>query len=106
VAFISGSAAAAEEVCDDYVIQQRGERADYARQLVATAEAGLPPHCLLGLAMSASSSLLRGRIERILDPSRSITTRLGSQSWLAVGVSAIAITMLAGLIHGFQREPS
>ncbi|HMP77955.1 MAG TPA: M56 family metallopeptidase, partial [Pirellulaceae bacterium] len=102
----AAAAAAAEEVCDDYVIQQRGERADYARQLVATAEAGLPPHCLLGLAMSASSSLLRGRIERILDPSRSITTRLGSQSWLAVGVSAIAITMLAGLIHGIQREPS
>ncbi len=95
----------AEEVCDDYVVQLGGDRARYAGHLLDLAGRALPPAAPAGVGMVSLRSLLARRIARILDPSRSLSTRAGSMAVLAMLTFGLAGTLLAGLlVVGAKRE--
>src|SRR5262249_45013232 len=78
----------AEEVCDDFVVALGADRGRYAGHLLELAERRLPPLAPSGVGMISLRSLLARRIERILDSTRSLSTRAGRR--------AIAATVLAG----------
>src|SRR5262249_59399417 len=78
----------AEEVCDDCVVAFGADRAQYAGHLLELAERRLPPLAPSGVGMVSLRSLPARRIARILDSTRSLSTRAGRR--------AIAATVLAG----------
>jgi beta-lactamase regulating signal transducer with metallopeptidase domain len=90
----------AEEVCDDYVVQLGGNREEYARRLVDIAELCLVPVGAAGVAMVSLRSILARRVSRILDTSRSLSTRatrLLLVLVIAVGLVGTASVGLIGL---------
>jgi beta-lactamase regulating signal transducer with metallopeptidase domain/protocatechuate 3,4-dioxygenase beta subunit len=88
----------AEEVCDDYVVELGGDRARYAGHLLELAGRTLPPAALAGVGMIALRSMLAGRIVRILDSSRHLSTRLGARALAVMLAAGLASTLLAGLL--------
>lgn len=88
----------AEEVCDDYVVHLGADRADYAGHLLKLAERALPPTAPVGVGMISIRSLLGRRIVRILDPSRTLSTRAGTRAVFAALLVGLAGTMFAGLL--------
>ncbi|SIO61105.1 Signal transducer regulating beta-lactamase production, contains metallopeptidase domain [Singulisphaera sp. GP187] len=96
----------AEEVCDDYVVQHGADRARYAGHLVELAGRALPPTALSGVGISSLRSLLGQRVVRILDSSRSLSTRAGRRTVAAALIAGIAGTLLAGLlgVSGARKE--
>jgi S1-C subfamily serine protease len=66
---------AAEEVCDDFVVQYGGDRAEYANRLVDVAELSSVPMASAGVAIVSLRSMLAVRVARIMDSSRSLSTR-------------------------------
>lgn len=97
---------AAEEVCDDYVVQFGADRTRYAGHLLELARRTLPPSAPAGVGMVSLRSMLSRRIVRLLDTSRSLSTRAGKRTVLAMLVAGLAGTLLAGLlvVDGRQRE--
>ncbi len=89
---------AAEEVCDDYVVQFGADRARYAGHLLELAGRALPPTAPAGVGMIALRSMLARRIVRLLDTSRSLSTRAGTRAVLAMLIVGLAGTLLAGLL--------
>jgi hypothetical protein len=90
--------ATAEEVCDDHVVQLGADRARYAEHLLELAHRTLPPLQLAGVGMVSLRSLLARRVTRILDSSRSLSTRAGTRV-IAITLSVgIAGTCFAGLL--------
>ena len=90
---------AAEEVCDDYVLQFGGSREGYLRQLVEIAQRTLPEPAMASVAMVSFQSALGGRVQRIVDTTRVLSTSTGR--WFA-GVSLLAMLLLTtsvGLIY-------
>ncbi len=90
--------AAAEEVCDDYVVHWGAERADYAGHLLELAGRALPPAASASVGMISLRSMLARRIVRILDTSRVLSTRAGARAVLAMLFFGLAGTVLAGLL--------
>jgi protocatechuate 3,4-dioxygenase beta subunit len=88
----------AEEVCDDYVVQFGADRARYAGLLLELAGRTLPPRPSAAVGMVSLRSLLARRIVRILDSSRSPSTRLGTRALMLMLVAGLAGTGLAGLL--------
>ena len=89
---------AAEEVCDDYVVQFGADRTHYAGHLLELAGRALPPVTPAGVGMISLRSMLARRIVRLLDTSRSLSTRAGTRAVLAMLVVGLAGTVLAGLL--------
>ena len=89
---------AAEEVCDDYVVQFGADRTRYAGHLLELAGRALPPVAPAGVGMVSLRSMLARRIVRLLDTSRSLSTRAGTRAVLAMLVVGLAGTLLAGLL--------
>ena len=97
--------AAAEEVCDDYVVQFGGDRSRYARGLVEIAELSTAPVGMAVVAIVSLRSILAKRVSRIMDPSRSLSTRSGNL-WLAVVIAGGLVgTMAAGFV-GLRSQHS
>jgi beta-lactamase regulating signal transducer with metallopeptidase domain len=88
--------AAAEEVCDDYVLQFGADRARYAGHLLDLAGRTVPPVAPAGVGMVSLRSMLARRIVRLLDTSRSFSTRAGARAVFAMLVFGLAGTLLAG----------
>ena len=89
---------AAEEVCDDYVVQSGADRSRYAGLLLDLAERTLPPLAPSGVGMISLQSLLARRVTRILDSSRTLSTRAGARAIAATLLAGLVGTLLAGLI--------
>ncbi len=87
---------AAEEICDDVVIQLGADRARYASHLLDLAERMVPPRIPMGIGMIAPRSLLAARIVRILDTSRSLSTRAGRRHVVGILLLGIVGTLLSG----------
>jgi hypothetical protein len=90
--------AAAEEVCDDYVVQFGGDRSRYARGLVEIAELSTVPVGAAAVAIVSLKSILAKRVIRIMDPSRSLSTRAGNLLLAAVIAGGLAGTLAAGFV--------
>ncbi len=92
---------AAEEVCDDIVVATGASRHDYAHRLVDIAElsANLSAAAVAaaGVGIVSLRSMLARRVDRILDTSRSLSTRVGNLLMIAV----IALGMVGTLAVGW-----
>lgn len=89
--------ATAEEVCDDYVVTLGGDRRDYAHRLVDLAELSAVPMAA-GVGIISLRSMLAQRVTRILDSSRSLSTRVGHALLAGVLIGGLLATLLAGLV--------
>jgi len=88
----------AEEVCDDYVVQFGADRSRYAGHLLDLAERTLLPLAPAGVGMISLRSLLARRVTRMLDTSRTLSTRAGARAIAVTLLAGLAGTLLAGLI--------
>ncbi|MAD81069.1 MAG: hypothetical protein CMJ50_09545 [Planctomycetaceae bacterium] len=93
---------AAEDVCDDHVLQLGGSRLDFAESLVGIAALSTTP-LPTGVGMISRRSLLEQRVLRIIDESRSVSTRVGRLLLIIVLLSGIAGTLIVGLV-GLSSE--
>ena len=90
----------AEEVCDDFVVQFGGDRTDYANRLVGIAELSTAPISAAGVGVVSLRSMLGQRVTRILDTSRTLSTRVGNLILaivLACGLLGTGMTGMLGL---------
>jgi protocatechuate 3,4-dioxygenase beta subunit len=88
----------AEEVCDDYVVQFGGDRREYAHRLVDIAELSLAQTAVAGVGIVSLRSMLAARVARIMDTSRSLSTRIGSLLLAIVLTAGLTATLLVGLV--------
>ncbi len=88
----------AEEVCDDYVVAFGADRGRYAGHLLELAERQLPPLAPSVVGMISLRSLLARRIARILDSTRTSSTRVGRRAIVATLLAGLAGTLLVGLL--------
>ncbi|MGC8642753.1 MAG: M56 family metallopeptidase, partial [Isosphaeraceae bacterium] len=97
---------AAEEVCDDHVVQFGADRASYAAQLVSLASRSLPPRAATAVGMISLRSMLARRVARILNTSRSLSTRMAKGALAVVLAIGFAGTVCAGMLGAGaeQRE--
>ncbi len=96
----------AEEVCDDFVVAFGADRGRYAGHLLELAERLLPPLAPAGVGMISLRSLLARRIARILDSTRSLSTRAGRRTVTVTLLAGLAGTILASLIGVGDGSPS
>lgn len=93
---------AAEEVCDDIVVSNGGNRHDYAHRLVDIAELSTDVSAAAvaaaGVGIVSLRSMLARRVERILDTSRSLSTRVGHLLMIAVVTVGLVGTLIVGLV--------
>lgn len=98
----------AEEVCDDIVVQSGGDRHDYAHRLVDIAELSTDYSAAAvaaaGVGIVSLRSMLARRVDRILDPSRRLSTRVSHALLIVVFLIGIAGTVAVGLV-GFTESP-
>ena len=92
-----------EDVCDDHVLQSGAARRSYAQHLVEVAELALPPAAAVGVGIVSSRYVLTRRVDRILDTSRGLTTRVGRCSLTIVISCALVGTTTVGLL-GVGRD--
>lgn len=90
--------ATAEEVCDDHVVQYGGDRQAYAHRLVDIAELSSAPVAAAVVGIVSLRSLLAKRVARILDTSRSLSTRVGSLLLTLVVAGGLLATSVVGLV--------
>ncbi|OYV82214.1 MAG: hypothetical protein B7Z73_17260, partial [Planctomycetia bacterium 21-64-5] len=94
-----------EEVCDDYVVQLGGDRGVYARGLLEIAELSSPPVGAAGVAMVSLRSILARRVTRIVDSSRSLSTRAGNLLVVLVIAGGLIGATAVGFV-GLGPRPS
>jgi hypothetical protein len=96
----------AEEICDDWVVGQTGRYQEYATQLVDLAEAQQSDSNLIlaGLPMASFRSVLRQRVERILDGSRVVHWRLGWSKVIGIGLVMLSSLILLSLWRPIQED--
>ncbi|MGH7139205.1 MAG: M56 family metallopeptidase, partial [Pirellulales bacterium] len=97
--------ASAEEVCDDFVVQFGGDRSQYARGLLEIAELATAPVGAPAVAMVSLRSILARRVTRILDSSRSLSTRAGNLLLALVIAGGLAGATIVGFV-GLAPHPS
>ncbi|HTU26736.1 MAG TPA: M56 family metallopeptidase [Pirellulales bacterium] len=93
--------ATAEEVCDDYVVQYGGDRAEYAYCLIEVAEHAIALPLAAGVGIVRLRSMLAHRVGRIMDTSRPLSTRIGNLLFVLVligGLAGIAIVGPLGIV--------
>jgi hypothetical protein len=90
--------ASAEEVCDDSVILLGKSRREYAHQLVDMAELSTARLAAAGVGIVSFRSMLGRRVARIMDTSRSLSTRVGGVLFAIVLIAGLIATLLAGLV--------
>ncbi len=97
--------AAAEEVCDDYVIKYGGDRREYAHRLVDIAELSTQPIAAAGIGIVSLRSLVARRVTRIMDTSRILSTQVGNPLLAVVLVGGLIGTTAVGLV-GLEPQPA
>ncbi len=99
----------AEEVCDDYVVEFGGNRQEYAHRLVDIAELSSAPIAAAGVGIVSLRSMLARRVTRIMDTSRTLSTRVGNLLLALVvvgGLVGTTVTAFVGLAPlSSQAEP-
>jgi|GEM_PF-2546635 len=97
---------AADNVCDDYVVAHSFDRASYARELVTIAERFPASWSTTTAAVGIAEfrSCLGLRVVRILDSSRTISLRTGSQHLLLTLAAALAGTAVAGMLGAARSQ--
>ena len=98
--------ATAEEVCDDYVVHYGGNREQYANRLVDIAEFSSLPATAAGVGIVSLRSMLSRRVARIMDSSRSLSTRVGNLLLLLVILGGLVATSAVGLVGLSSEGPS
>ena len=88
----------AEEVCDDFVVRFGGDREAYAHRLVDIAELSSAPVAAAGVGIVSLRSMLAKRVTRIMDTSRSLSTRVGSLLLTLVLAGGLVGTSIVGLV--------
>ena len=88
----------AEEVCDDCVVSLGANRREYAHRLVDMAELSTASLAAAGVGIVSFRSMLGRRVARIMDSSRSLSTRVGYFLLLVVLAGGLVATVLAGLV--------
>ena len=96
--------ATAEEVCDDFVVQFGGNREDYANSLVDIAALYVQPMAITGVGIVSLRSMLGQRVGRILDTSRSLSTRVGNLLLVFVVSGGLLGTMIGGFVGLSQKS--
>ncbi len=98
----------AEEVCDDIVVSTGASRHDYAHRLVDIAElsanVSAAAVAAAGVGIVSLRSMLARRVDRILDTSRSLSTRVGNLLMIAVIAIGMAGTIAVGLVGIHQLK--
>jgi beta-lactamase regulating signal transducer with metallopeptidase domain/protocatechuate 3,4-dioxygenase beta subunit/5-hydroxyisourate hydrolase-like protein (transthyretin family) len=89
---------AAEEVCDDCVVLLGASRRAYAHQLVDMAELSTARLAAAGVGIVSFRSMLGRRVARIMDTSRSLSTRVGGVLFAIVLIAGLTSTLLVGLV--------
>ncbi|WP_425398743.1 M56 family metallopeptidase [Aeoliella sp.] len=89
---------AAEEVCDDFVVHYGGDRQQYAHRLVDIAELSTSPLAKAGVGIVSLRSMLARRVSRIMDTSRTLSTRVSNLLLVFVIVSGVVGVTAAGLV--------
>src|SRR5690606_1051081 len=97
--------AAAEEVCDDYVVQLAGDRVEYARTLLNVAELNGVPLRAVTVGVVSRRSVLAVRVARVLDASRPVTTQACRSALFLIVLGSLAGTALAGFV-GANPQPA
>ncbi len=97
--------ATAEEVCDDYVVEHGGDPFEYAHRLVDIAELSTAPMAAAGVGIVSLRSMLAQRVQRIMDTSRSLSTRVGRLLLAVVLAGGLVGTLVVGLV-GVGAQPS
>jgi beta-lactamase regulating signal transducer with metallopeptidase domain/protocatechuate 3,4-dioxygenase beta subunit len=90
--------ATAEEVCDDFVVHLGGDRRNYAYRLCDIAELSLAPFAPAGVGIVSLRSMLAQRVARIMDTSRSLSTRVGGALLAVVLAGGLIGALAAGLV--------
>jgi beta-lactamase regulating signal transducer with metallopeptidase domain len=90
--------ATAEEVCDDFVVHLGGDRRNYAHRLCDIAELSIAPFASAGVGMVSLRSMLAQRVVRIMDTSRSLSTRVGGALLGVVLAGGLVGVFAAGLL--------
>jgi beta-lactamase regulating signal transducer with metallopeptidase domain len=90
----------ADDVADDFVVQFGNDRAEYARQLVDIAQRYQPEWsgACVGAGIVSLKSSLAKRVLRILDTSRSLSTRTGLAALVAIILLGATCTLAVGLL--------
>ena len=92
----------------DFVVQFGGDREDYANRLVDIAELSTARIAPAGVGVVSLRSMLSGRVTRILDTSRTLSTRVGNLILaivLACGLLGTGVTGMLGLNPAPVNEP-
>jgi hypothetical protein len=97
--------ATAEEVCDDFVVQLGGNRQEYAHRLVDIAELSTAPVAVAGVGIVSLRSMLAQRVTRIMDTSRTLSTRVGNLLLAMVLIGGLIGTTITGLV-GLAPSPT
>ena len=87
---------AAEEVCDDHVVNFGGNRIHYADGLVALAEQSTHSLVSIGVPLVTLRSLLARRVRRILDRQGPASLRIGRPAVCGVLCAGLLITVIGG----------
>ncbi len=99
---------AAEEVCDDIVVSTGANRHEYAHRLVDIAELSADVSAVAvaaaGVGIVSLRSMLARRVERILDTSRNLSTRVGHLLMIAVLIGGLVGTVSVGLVGVPQQK--
>ena len=95
----------AEEVCDDYVVTYGGDREDYANRLVDVAELATAPIARAGVGVVSLRWMLARRVMRIMDTSRTLSTRVGNLLLVVVLAGGLLGTVIAGFV-GLGGQPA
>ncbi|HEX7378008.1 MAG TPA: carboxypeptidase regulatory-like domain-containing protein, partial [Pirellulales bacterium] len=98
--------ASAEDVCDDYVVQFGGDRSQYARGLLEIAELSTTPIGATAVAMVSLRSILARRVTRILDSSRTLSTRAGNLLLALVIAGGLAGATVVGFVGLGSHPPA
>ena len=97
---------AAEEVCDDYVVALGGDRNQYAHRLVDIAELCTAPMASAGVGIVSLRSILAQRVRRIMDTSRTLSTRVGNLLLVLVLIGGLVGTVVVGLFGVDAHGPA
>ena len=95
----------AEVICDDYVIQHGCSREGYLQQLIQIAECSLPQRQAVGVSMVGFRSQLGYRAVRIVDTTRTLSTRAGNLFVASTLLGTLVVTLAVALIEIGQSRP-
>ncbi len=96
----------AEVACDDWVISETDNRAEYAGHLLEIAcrlSSVRTRVTLLGASM-AGTSQVEARISAILDANRPLAQRITAKKWSVLAALVLPLVLLTACVHAVEKE--